>query len=185
MSHRFIAFFTCLFLLPLATLANEPLFPKEVTINDSTFEQLGEYRYIYRIFFPLYEAALYTAPGADAADVLEASEPFHLTFRYLREIDKSIILKSADRMLEKNLSPEERDQIADRVARINEAYITVTEGDRSSLTFVPNEGTTLRVNGEARVTIPGDDFAQLYFRIWIGPEALSASLREHLLGRQS
>jgi hypothetical protein len=172
-----------LMLIPAVSVWGESLFPPRITVQDQSFEKLGEYRYVYRVFFKLYDAALFTAEGGRAESVLEAESPFHLEFRYLRDIDKSIILKSADRMLEKNLKPEERAQIADRVARINQAYTSVKEGDVVSLTYEPGSGTTLRINGESITTIAGDDFAELYFRIWLGDQALSESLRENLLGR--
>jgi len=84
--------------------------------------------------------------------------------------------------LEKNLSPEERALIAKRVGRINAAYTTVNEGDTSSLTYQPGHGTTLRVNGEPKLTIEGQDFAKLYFRIWLGSQPISKSLKANLLG---
>jgi len=162
----------------------EAEFPKEITVQNRKLEQLGAYRYVYRFFFPLYDVALYTESRAEAEDVLNADVAFHLTFRYLRDIEKPVILKAADRMLDKNLSSEEQDQIAERVRDLNTAYTGVEEGDTSSLTYDPEKGTTLRINGESRTTISGQDFARLYFRIWLGPEPLSDSLRDHLLGNK-
>ena len=159
------------------------MFPTQITALERDFEKLGEYRFVYRFFFDLYEAALFADPQSTAEDVLRADTAFHLQFRYLRKIDKSIILKSADRMLEKNLTPEERASIAERVEQINKAYTTVRDGDVSSLTYKPGVGTTLMINGEPIITIEGQDFAQLYFRIWLGEKALSESLRQHLLGK--
>jgi len=146
-------------------------------------QKLGDYRYVYRFFFDLYDAALFAPQAQDGADVLQATTSFHLQFRYLREIEKSIILQSADRMLERNLSAEQLTQIAERVDRINQAYTTVRKGDQSSLTYQPGTGTTLRINGKPGVTIEGEDFARLYFRIWLGPQPISNSLKASLLGR--
>lgn len=170
-------------LAPRTDAAAAPLFPKEITLAGQSFQKLGEYRYVYRFIFDLYDAALYAPGNATAEQVLGAAIPFRLQFRYLRTIDKSIILKSADRMLEKNLSPAERALIAERVGQINQAYTTVNEGDTSSLTYQPGSGTTLKINGEPQLTIEGEDFAQLYFRIWLGPSPISKSLKAHLLGR--
>lgn len=172
-----------LLLLACSPASGSELFPPRIKALDQSFEKLGEYRYVYRFFFELYEVALFTEPGADASDVLNAKRAFHLQFRYLREIDKAIILKSADRMLEKNLSEKERASIAARVAKINQAYTSVNDGDTSSLTYKPGKGTTLSINDKAVVTIEGEDFAKLYFRIWLGEQGISASLKENLLGR--
>ncbi|PXA03711.1 hypothetical protein DDZ13_10475 [Coraliomargarita sinensis] len=170
-------------LLAISSASGSELFPQRIKVLDQSFVKLGEYRYVYRFFFDLYEVALFTESGADAEDVLKANRAFHLQFHYLRQIDKAIILKSADRMLERNLSEDERSIIAERVAKINEAYTGVGEGDRSSLTYKPSTGTTLCINDEPVITIEGKDFAELYFRIWLGEEAISQSLKENLLGR--
>jgi len=182
--HRTAAILPLL-LLALGSAAASDLFPQRIKALEQNFEKLGEYRYVYRFFFDLYEAALFTEEGADAEDVLNADEAFHLKFRYLREIDKAIILKSADRMLERNLSREERASIAERVDRINRAYTGVKKGDSSSLTYKPGEGTTLTINDKTVVTIEGKDFARLYFQIWLGEEAISDSMKQQLLGKSS
>jgi len=170
-------------LLIVGPASGSELFPPRVKALDQSFEKLGEYRYVYRFFFELYEAALFTEPGAGADDVLNANRAFHLQFRYLREIDKAIILKSADRMLGKNLSEAERASIAGRVDKINQAYTSVGDGDTSSLTYKPGKGTTLTINDEPVITIEGEDFAKLYFQIWLGEQAISESLKQNLLGR--
>lgn len=169
--------------IPHIHAAQDQLFPDQITAEKRDFHKLGEYRYVYSFIFDLYDAALFAPKNSSADDVLEATTSFRLQFRYLRKIKKDIILKSADRMLKKNLSPAERERIGDRVDRINRAYTTVQKGDTSALTFHPGQGTTLRVNNEPKLTIEGQDFARLYFRIWLGPRAISESLKTHLLGR--
>ena len=187
MIRPFIAFLLTVVSLGTAVVSAEGAeadFPDQISIDNRKLKQLGAYRYVYRFFFPLYEVALYAEPSADAKNVLDADTPFHLTFRYLRDIEKSVILQAADKMLDKNLSAKEQDQIAERIRNLNTAYTGVEEGDTSSLTYDPEKGTTLRINGKPRTTIPGQDFARLYFRIWLGPEPLSKSLRDHLLGQK-
>ncbi|MGB0744086.1 MAG: chalcone isomerase family protein [Opitutales bacterium] len=180
--NRTTAIFTLTALMTSSAVAST-LFPQRIEVGDQSLDKLGEYRYIYRLFFDLYEAALFTEPGADAADVLRADVAFHLQFRYLREIDKSIILESADLMLERNLNPEERASIKERVEIINEGYTSVKKGYESSLSYKPDIGTTLSINGEKVVTIKGKDFAELYFRIWLGKKAISKNLKLNLLGK--
>ena len=164
-----------------ATARSHTVFPAETTFRGQTLEFRSEYQYTYRFFFDLYRVALYTAPGATARDLLQRRRPFRLKFHYLREIEKRIILRSADKMLEKNLTPSSRRKIADRVARLNEAYRTVREGDTSALTYLPGEGTFLTVNGEQKARIEGADFAHLYFRIWLGHNPISGDLKATLL----
>ena len=71
--------------------------------------------------------------------------------------------------------------LAARVARLHAAYRDVAEGDRFTLCHAPQTGTTLLLNGEALVSIEGDDFAQAYFGIWLGEEPIAPRLREAVL----
>jgi chalcone isomerase-like protein len=58
----------------------------------------------------------------------------------------------------------------------------VSPGDRYALTYVPDVGTELRLNEESLATIPGEDFAEAYFGIWLGDQPLDEGLRDKLLG---
>ena len=167
------ALYTCLALcaaLPLAAVeTSAPLTPR------------GQYRFVYKFFFKLYDLSLLAPSAASRAQILNAEVGFELQFKYLRTLEKPLILESAARMLERNLSPGELAQIEARVQELNAAYTTVRDGDRSSLSYHPGRGTTLAINGRDAITLPGQDFAQLYFRIWLGPQPTSKAMKEALL----
>jgi len=173
----------CLFSTVVATTASgEDLgFPDTIEIDGDTWSKSGSYHYVYRFFFPLYDAALYAPEGATKSDVLNAKTGFQLRFRYLREIEKPIILKSANKMMAKNLSGVKRNEIAEEVDKLNRAYRTVKDGDESSLTFLPERGTTLRINGEPKVTVGDQAFAAAYFQIWLGEKPISSDLKTAVL----
>ncbi len=149
----------------------------------SKLSQSGSYRFVYRMFFKLYDANLYTDAGkvADIDKLFNGENTVLLKFSYLRKINKSIILESSEKILANSMTPVELASIKKRVDRINAAYRTVTRGDRSALSYVPGKGTTLWINGERKITIEGDDFARLYFRIWLGERPISKQMRDELL----
>lgn len=159
---------------------------RQTELRDS-LTQMGEYRFVYRMFFKLYDVALFSDSSADidADSLLDGSNRVYLEFDYLRKIDKSTILKSSKSIIPKNMSDAEFASINDRVRMINEAYRTVGKGDRSALSFIPGQGTTLWINEEAVLTVPGEDFARLYFRIWLGPAPISEKMRDALLEGES
>lgn len=174
-------------LLFICAVANakspEPTFPTSIelpSIEDKLYK-IGEHRYIHNMFFKIYDVALYTEDGAQRKDILDAKVSYQLQFRYLREVDKSIVLKSSAKMLSKNLVPEELDSITARLNRLNAAYQTVGKGDRSSLTYQPGIGTTLNINDLPIITVEGEDFAKLYFTIWFGKLPISKSLKQDLI----
>jgi hypothetical protein len=55
-------------------------------------------------------------------------------------------------------------------------------GATSETTYVPGEGLTLVYKGQPRGTIPGREFAQMYFRYNLGPGA-DENLRQGYLGQ--
>ena len=162
----------------------KPAFPSSIRLphTKSVLVKKGEHRYFHNMFFKIYDIALYTEESAKIKEVLDAKTIYRLEFRYLRKVDKSIILKSSVKMLAKNLDPEEHDRIKMRLNRLNTAYQTVENGDRSSLTYQPGIGTTLNINGSPIVTIEGEDFARLYFAIWLGELPISKNLKRDLIG---
>lgn len=147
---------------------------------------VGNHRFVYRMFFKLYDACFYTDAEQTTSidDLLNGENALLLEFNYLRKIKKSIILESSEKILNRNMSTAELDSIKERVDRINAAYRTVDEGDFSALSYVPGQGTTLWINGKSVVTIEGKDFARLYFRIWLGEQPISTQMRDALLKRE-
>lgn len=55
-------------------------------------------------------------------------------------------------------------------------------GLTSESLYIPGEGLTLTYQGEVKGTIPGDTFAQMYYRYNVGENA-DKKIREGLLGR--
>ncbi|CAA6679704.1 MULTISPECIES: chalcone isomerase family protein [unclassified Lentimonas] len=143
----------------------------------------GTFRHVHAMFFKLYDLTLYTDAPAQAtpAEVLNGQHTLRLEFNYLRTIKKEIILESGEKILQRNLSPSELASIEDRVAQLNDAYTTVHRGDQSALSYKQGHGTSLEINGHSIITIPGDDFASLYFRIWLGDQPISSEMRDYLM----
>ena len=173
----------CLGTLLALTGARANEFPSSAQIAGANYPKMGEHRTIYRLFFKLYDAALFVEPGANADDVLTGSCAFRLEFRYLRNIPKATILESASHMLAKNLSTDALTRIAEPTEQLHAKYRSVQTGDVSSLTYIPGDGTTFTLNGEELITLPGQEFATSYLQIWLGRLPVSIELRDELLGR--
>jgi chalcone isomerase-like protein len=69
-----------------------------------------------------------------------------------------------------------------RIEYHNSLYVDVKPGDRYSLTYVPGQGTKLRLNGVERGTIEGADFAAAIFSIWLGAKPMDNKFKRSLLG---
>ena len=185
MKLKQISIFLVITLISFLSNSHSYATENSMTLNEvrSSLKTAGSYRFVYRMFFKLYDARLLTnaSQAQDLALLLNGANSLLLEFDYLRKIDKSIILESSEKILSKNMSPAELDLIQGRVDLINEAYRTVNKGDRSALSYIPGKGTTLWINEKPIVTIEGEDFARLYFRIWLGENPISRQMREALV----
>jgi len=53
-----------------------------------------------------------------------------------------------------------------------------------SFTYLPGAGVSVEVQGATKGTIPGADFAEALFGIWLGASPPNPGLKEGLLGKR-
>ncbi|MBC8188769.1 MAG: chalcone isomerase family protein [Proteobacteria bacterium] len=134
----------------------------------------------YRVIFKGYVAALYLPEGVSGEDALEDVSR-RLELSYFWSIGADDFANAAEQLLQRGLSAAQFARLRPRIDVLHRAYRDVRPDDRYSLTYFPDIGTELRLNGELLASIPGADFARAYFGIWLGSRALDADLRDELL----
>jgi hypothetical protein len=162
-----------------ATSAPAPSVLKE---DGADFVRLGQATFHWKSIVKVYDIALHLGTGQDATKAL-TDVPMRLELMYHRAFTAAEIIKGGDGLLRRNVDAGTFDALSPRLAELNRAYVNVKAGDIYALTYVPGNGTTLRLNGKPLTTVPGYDFASAYFRIWLGKQPMSAGLRDELLGR--
>jgi hypothetical protein len=137
----------------------------------------------YRIVIKAYVAALYLGEGAEPAAAL-ADVPKRLEIEYFWAISAPDFATATEKGIAANVDAQTVERLRSRIARMNALYRDVRPGDRYALTYLPDVGTELSLNGRALGTIEGSDFAAALFAIWLGDNALDESLRDRLLARR-
>ena len=134
----------------------------------------------WAMLFDVYAGALYLPAGVrgsawsnDVAKRLELS--------YFREIEAKGFAEASDKILQDNLLPAEYQTLAKRLRTFYGLFQDVKPGDRYSISYIPEQGTELRLNDQFLGSVPGADFAAAYFGIWLGAEPISKSFRNILL----
>jgi hypothetical protein len=156
--------------------------PPKLTEDGIDFERLGQATFRWMRVVNVYDAALHIGAGHDRSKPL-AGVPLRLEIHYRRAFTAAEIVKGGDALLERNVPAELLESLRPRLDLLNRAYRDVKSNDSYVLSYLPGKGTVLRLNGTELVTIEGEDFANAYFRIWLGDEPISTSLRDQLLGR--
>jgi hypothetical protein len=156
--------------------------PDELSEDGARFVLVGATTFRWMSVIKVYDARLHLGAGEPSSKVF-ADIPVRLQLTYHRGFTAAEIIKGGDTLLARNVKADALVSLRERLELINRAYRDVREGDSYTLTYVPGKGTTLRLNGSPLVTIPGHDFAAAYFRIWLGDDPISESMRDALLGR--
>ncbi|WP_290651622.1 chalcone isomerase family protein [Aquisalimonas sp.] len=139
----------------------------------------------YARVFRVYVAAVYGPEDVAPDDLLDSNVPRRLEITYLRRVGADDIREATNAVLEDQYSEAEREAVKARFARFNALYEDVAEGDQYAYEYHPDEEESrLYLNGELQGTETGVDFARAYLGIWLGDEALSASLRDDLLSAE-
>ena len=131
--------------------------------------------------FNVYVGALYAEkPTFNAANLIKSDQVKAMDMHLLRDVGKDKIVESIREGFEK----QSKAQIPALQARLDQLAAAVPDlkkGDVLTLTYVPEKGVV--VAGAAKETvIPGKDFADALFSVWLGPDPVDADLKRKLLG---
>lgn len=131
--------------------------------------------------FKVYEARLFVG-DEHATDLVQNDVPKRLEIRYLRDIEAADIVSIGDETLKRQVPAQELSGLQSRIETINRWYTNVRAGDTYALTYIPNRGSELALNGTSLGVIEGADFARAYFGIWLDSRTKYQEFRNELLG---
>jgi len=131
--------------------------------------------------FAVYVGALYAEkPTFNAANLIKSEQIKRMELHMLRDVEKGKIIESIAEGFEKQ-SKAQMPALRDRLVQLAAAVPDLKKGDVLTLTYVPDKGTV--VGGAAKETvIPGKDFADALFTVWLGPDPVDGDLKRKLLG---
>jgi hypothetical protein len=156
-------------------------FDQRVETEKGTLELRGAGLLRYMVFIKAYVGALYLPETTPSSAVL-TDIPKHLVIEYFHAIDGEAFGPAAIKTMEKNIDAETLARLKPKIEYHNSLYKDVKPGDRYSLTYLPGQGTTLRLNGEILGTVEGSDFAEAMFSVWLGPEPIGDDFKRAILG---
>lgn len=130
----------------------------------------------------VYVAGLYLEKKiTQAADIVKPDRMKHLWLKFVRDVDYDDLAEAYREGFEKNGAGP---ALAAPIKQFVGWFADMKEGQSFSVTFRPGEGTTLTVEGQKKGTVQGDDFARVFFLIFLGPKPPNRGLRAGLLGEE-
>jgi hypothetical protein len=134
-----------------------------------------------KLLFKTYVIGLYLEQSTtDAGTAIEADVPKRFVIRLLRDVNRETFVQAIESGIKRN-SEQEMPTLRARLDLLEQALPDFSKGDVLSLTWVPGTGTVMQGKGRT-LTIPGKDFADALFSVWLGSNPVQASLKRALLG---
>ncbi|VVS91913.1 chalcone isomerase [Desulfoluna spongiiphila] len=135
----------------------------------------------YLRFIKAYAGALYMPKAIPSDDVLR-DVPKRLVLEYFQSIDAEDFADATRAMVERNTDADTFSRIAPELYRLCRAFRSVAPTDRYALTYTPESGLSLTLNGILLGTFQGPDFARAMFAVWLGDAPIDKAFRKRLLG---
>ena len=158
-------------------------FPEQIQVQTSllTLNGLG-LRQATLLKVNVYVAALYVAQkSTDANAILAANTPKHLVLHFVRDVDGADIKKAWEEGFADNAKAQ-LPALKERIEQLQAWMVDMKSGQQLTFTHKPGAGIEVDVNGKVQGMVAGDDFAQAFLAIWLGPKPPNPGLKEGLLG---
>ncbi|MHB9027678.1 MAG: chalcone isomerase family protein [Candidatus Latescibacterota bacterium] len=159
-------------------------FPDTESIGSTTVKLTG-IGLRKKLVINVYLGALYQeTASSDAAQVISADKPKRVVLHFLyNNVGKEDLLNAWDEGF-KNNNPAARVTALKSQIDTFKGYFTepVKSGEKIIITYVPGKGTEVSIKGAVKGTIPGQDFMEALFSVWLGPKPPSGDLKKGMLG---
>ncbi len=135
------------------------------------------------IFFKAYVVGLYLEnPTGDAQAAITTDEAKRIVISMLRNVSRKMFVRAVEMGVMRNSGPQ-MPRLRARLDRLERALPALKKGEVLDMTYLPGVGTLVS-GGDQTMTIPGMDFSDALFSVWLGPKPISAALKSQLLGGQ-
>lgn len=123
-----------------------------------------------KLFFKVYVAGLYLpAKQTDAAGILAKDETRRMEMHFLRSVSAKQICDGWKEGLEANV-PAAGAELVAQFDQLCGLMQDVRDGSVVTLTYRPDQGTAIEIDGKAAGDLAGKPFADAVLSTWIGPQ---------------
>src|SRR3954464_10561750 len=134
-----------------------------------------------KLWIKVYLASLYLEnPAADAPQVIASDQIKRVQMNMLRDLDRGKIVEAVQQGFEKNSGPQ-MPRLQERLDRFLRAVPDLRGGETIVITYLPGRGTVIKAGSGAAVDLPGKDFADALFSVWLGKHPVDEDLRQEML----
>ena len=136
------------------------------------------------LFSSIYAAALYLPhPTGDADKAIKNDLCKQVIIHFTKKYSQGKIVEGWNEGFFNN-SQEKFYTLQERITSFNAFFSRdMVANDRVTITYIPKQGTTVKINNETKETIPGSDFMEALWAIWLGVNPADSAVKEGMLGK--
>lgn len=134
-----------------------------------------------KLWFKVYLASLYVEqPSEDAAQVISSEQIKRVQMNMLRDLERGKIVEAVQQGFERNAAAQ-MPRLQARLDRFLAAIPDLRGGETIVITYLPGRGTRVKAGSGEQIAIPGKDFADALFSVWLGPSPVDGDLKGEML----
>lgn len=131
----------------------------------------------WKYLFKVYLVALYKPEQINVSDILK-DIPKRLEYYFFVDMKASDFQDTGFQLMAMNVGEEKAMGFTGKLEALNRLYRDVEAGQRYTLTYLPDTGIEMALDGEVLGQVQGAEFAAAYFAIWLGANPVSRGLKE-------
>ena len=138
-----------------------------------------------KFIIKVYAAGLYLNQKRNApVDIINTDEPMMLRMHFIYDgISAEKLVETWNEGFSKATGGN-TGAIHNAIEQFNSLFTEETKkGDIYDLAYTPGHGTDVSIKGQLKGTIPGLEFKQALFGIWLGDKPADSALQKDLLGK--
>src|SRR3954464_8084860 len=134
-----------------------------------------------KLWFKVYLASLYLeTPTEDPAQVISSDQIKRVQMNMLRDLDRGKIVEAVQEGFQRNSGPQ-MPALQERLDRFLRAVPDLRGGQTIVITYLPGRGTLIKAGSGEEVSLPGKDFADALFSVWLGKQPVDGDLKQEML----
>ena len=158
--------------------------PRNLKIGNMDLKLNGA-GYRKKTLISLYECGLYLQQGSrDAAAIIQANQPMAIRIRISSGFVSQSKLVDALNEGFRSATGGQTTAIDEQIQQFRSCFgDAINKNDVFVLVYVPQAGVVVLKNGQQKGVIPGLEFKQALFGIWLSDHSVDESLKSSMLGR--
>jgi hypothetical protein len=134
-----------------------------------------------KLWVKVYIASLYLeTPSENAEQVISSDQVKRVQMSMLRDLERGKIVEAVQEGFQKNSGPE-MPRLQQRLDQFIKSIPDLKAGQTIVITYAPGSGTLIKAGGGDEVTLPGKDFADALFSVWLGRQPVDDELKREML----